>query len=134
MAMVHMNWPAIVVSAVVFFAIGGLWYAPFAFAGPWMKAIGKTREDLGDSGQSLGASAVMTLISTVFVALLISWSGAKTLSDGVLVGLVGFAAFLLPYLVNNVTFERRPAPILYINGGYYLVGFVIMGAILGVWR
>jgi hypothetical protein len=31
-------------------------------------------------------------------------------------------------------FERRPWSYILINGGYWIVSFVVMGTILGAWR
>ena len=40
------NYLAFLVSAVIFFIIGGLWYSPLMFANPWIKAMGFSDEKL----------------------------------------------------------------------------------------
>jgi len=40
------NYLAVLVSAVIFFIIGGLWYSPLMFANPWIKAMGFSDEKL----------------------------------------------------------------------------------------
>ena len=40
-----LNWLVVVVGAVVYFGIGGLWYSPVAFGKQWQEAIGWTEAD-----------------------------------------------------------------------------------------
>ena len=39
-----LNWLAIIVSALAFFALGAVWYTPVAFGKIWMKETGITAE------------------------------------------------------------------------------------------
>ena len=46
MPQIHINYIAVIVAAVIAFAIGGLWYSPLLFANLWVKAHGYSEERL----------------------------------------------------------------------------------------
>ncbi len=133
MAAIHFNWIAILIAAVITFAVGGLWYAPPVFGKRWRQMIGEPAGQ-GSPASALALSGVVTLVAAILLAVVISWTGAVRYRDGLLVGLVGWAAFAGTGALTNVIFERRRFGVLLINGGYQLVGFLIMGAILAHWR
>ncbi|MCH7613214.1 MAG: DUF1761 domain-containing protein [Candidatus Marinimicrobia bacterium] len=60
---------AVLVSAVIFFIIGGLWYSPVMFAKPWMNAIGFSDEQLKEMKEK-GPGAKPFIISSITV---INW-------------------------------------------------------------
>jgi hypothetical protein len=37
-------------------------------------------------------------------------------------------------MAGQIYYERKPGELVAINAGYQLVGLLVMGAILGVWR
>ncbi|MCH7763617.1 MAG: DUF1761 domain-containing protein [Candidatus Marinimicrobia bacterium] len=63
------NYIAVLVSAVIFFIIGGLWYSPMLFAKPWMNAIGFSDEQLKKMKEK-GPGAKPFIISSITV---INW-------------------------------------------------------------
>ena len=133
MAAIHFNWIAIVVAAIINFAIGGLWYAPPVFGKRWQQMIG-AQAGGGNPATAYALSGVVTLVAAILLAVIISWTGAIRYREGLLVGLVGWAAFAGTGALANVIFERKRAGVSLINGGYQLVGFLIMGAILAHFR
>src|SRR5690349_398970 len=88
---------AVVVSAVVIFMLGGLWYSPVLFAKRWVALQGKSMDDM----RAMGAKPVMYvevficgLVTAWVLAVVIAHYGATTLAGGALVGAlcwVGFA-------------------------------------------
>ena len=128
----HLNWLAIVVAALVPFAVGGLWYGPL-FQKPWMALTGITKETPGQNSMPLvmGMSFVLNLVIATSLALFI---GGGTWQFGLFAGfMAGFTfvgmAFGIVYL-----FESRPLKLWFINAGYQTVVFTAMGAILGAWH
>jgi hypothetical protein len=39
----QLNWPAVIVGTIIYFAIGAVWFTPMAFGRPWQRAIGSSR-------------------------------------------------------------------------------------------
>ena len=133
----YINYLAVVVCAVVYFMLGGLWYSKLLFAKPWMSAIGKTEEELKGKGGA-GLAYVVAIISALVTAFLLSvfiyFAGVDSLASGTKIGFYAWLGFSVTTLTPVYFFEQRPKKLLVIYAGYTLVAFLIMGAILGVWR
>lgn len=134
---VEFNWPAVVVAAIAAFALGAAWYSPIGFVKPWMRLLGKTQEEM-QAGMSpamaMGAQAVQTIVTTLAVAAIVSWSGAGSVLEGAWVGVIAGAGLVAADGLKLVFFENRPFQLYLINAGYSTVAVVIMGAILGAWH
>ncbi|MFW6247887.1 MAG: DUF1761 domain-containing protein [bacterium] len=131
-AVFEVNVWAVLVSGVAYFVIGALWYG--IFAEPWMKGIGKSRDEL----QSKPVDYVLSLLAEILiaygVALGINAFGAMTIPDAVFVAvLLWFAFSLLPAIVHYA-YEDRTFSLLAVNKGYDLVGMVAAAVILSIWR
>jgi hypothetical protein len=128
------NWLAVVVASVSAFALGGLWYSRALFADTWLQEVGLTEEAVNSANMSktFGGTFVLQFVAATAIAGLLgvdsTWlSGLQT---GLLVGVAWIAtAFGITYL-----FEQRSLRLFFINAGYYVVLFAIMGAIIGAWH
>lgn len=133
----QINWLAVLVAAIAFFVLGAIWYS-FLFRGSWIKLTAVIMDDpnakKGIAGIML-SSFVLTFICAIGLALFVnkantplSWmSGAK-------VGLVAGICFCATAISNSYLYEKRPFGLHLINGGYNVVGCLIAGIILAVWR
>ncbi|HEX3880591.1 MAG TPA: DUF1761 domain-containing protein [Bryobacteraceae bacterium] len=134
MNMQTLNWWAIVVAAVSAFLIGGLWYSPALFGGPWKRANGFGKDALAPAGARIFAiSFVASLVMAFNLAMFLN-DPKTTLAWGATAGfLAGFGWVLMGIAIVSL-FERRPWSYVAVNGGYLTVALVAMGAILGGWR
>lgn len=129
------NYLAVLAAALSTFVIGGVWYSPLLFHRAWMGASGLTEEDLqkGSLGQIFGLAFVFSVGMAFNLAMFLSGpetTAAWGATAGALAG-VGWVALSIAILA---LFERRPWSYVLVNGGYFAVAFVVMGAILGAWR
>ena len=128
------NWYAVLTATVIVFVLGGLWYMPHLFGRPGI--VAENAEMFG------GPPRRIQLI--MVVAFIMQWTQASLLaailgpnSDlalGINVGLLIALFFICTSIAFHYVFERRPLSHLVINGGYHLVSFSIMGAIIGTWH
>lgn len=130
----QINYFAVVVSAVISFVIGGVWYSPIMFANAWMKENGFNEEELKNAnmGKIFGGSFVLALIISFNLAAFIGPQG-----DFVFGLFAGFAAgfgWVAMSIGTIYLFERRSFKLFLINAGYQIVTYTIMGGILGVWK
>jgi hypothetical protein len=128
------NWLAVFVAALSTFLIGGVWYSPLLFAKSWMAANGFTEESLKNANMAKifgGAFALALLMATNLAFFL---GKDATLAFGVGAGVAAGLGWVAAMLSVIALFERRPLAWALINGGYSLVAFAAMGAILGIWR
>ncbi|MGW1346595.1 DUF1761 domain-containing protein [Kribbella sp. NPDC002412] len=132
-----LNWLAVVVCVVVYFGIGGLWFAPVAFGKQWQEAIGWTEAD-----QERATPAVMyvvplltCLVTTVALAMVAEASGTDTFGEGVVLGIVAGLLLVAPALYVTGFFDpRKPKPQTWIGitAGYHVVSILVIAVILAV--
>ncbi len=130
----NLNYLAIFVAALSTFLIGGLWYSPLLFAKSWMSENGYTDEDLkgGNMAMIFGGSFVLGFIMSFNLAAFLADSSDLTwgIAAGALAGIGWVAASMgVTYL-----FERKSMKLFLINAGYHVISFIVMGAIVGVWK
>lgn len=134
---INVNYLAVLVSALVSFGLGAVWYSPSLFGKQWMAAIGKTEDELREGGgmaMIFILTLIVWLIAAYVLAVIIGFAKVESLGNGLIMGFLcwfGFAASLS--LMNNL-YERKSPALWLINSGYSLVAFLISGAILAVWK
>src|ERR1700724_1039902 len=100
--MVHVNFLPVLVAAIVVFVLGWLWYSPFLFYKPWMRArgldpvaaIAAAKMPAGKLVVELLRCIVLAYVIAHFVALL----GVSTVFGAIHFGLllwIGFPVILL---------------------------------------
>ena len=127
----NLNWNAIIVAAFSTFIIGGIWYA--VFEKPWMAANNFTKDDLKKRKMPVvfGLSFLFSLLMSLNLAMFIS---KQDMAYGAIAGfMTGFGWMALGIAIISL-FENRSLKYVLINGGYMIVSFTLMGAILGAWK
>lgn len=125
---------AVLVAALLYFALGALWYSPVMFVGPWLRLIGKSFAEVKAHGAAPYPWAFFfALLIATGLAHVLQWQGSKGAGNGAIVGLALGAALSFATMAPASLFEGRPLLLLLINGGYPLVGMSLMGLVLGAW-
>ena len=129
-----MNHFAVILAAVSTFVIGGLWYSPLLFQKAWMAANRFQEADLqkGGTASIFGFSFVFALVMAYNLAAFLEAPDTTT-AWGATAGLLA-AIWVALGIATVALFERRPWSYIFINGGYWVVSFVVMGTIIGAWR
>lgn len=131
----HFNHWAVLVSAIVLWLLGATWYSPLLFAKPWIEIVGR---QMGEKPKGVVhgmiASFVGDLLLAFVLAHIVGWSGADTAGWGIFVGVLMWIGFVAAPLYPQRIYEGRPFRYFAINGGYWLVGLIAVGALLAVWR
>jgi hypothetical protein len=126
---------AVLVSAVLLWILGAIWYSPALFVKPWMAALGIV-PDAPKKG--LAAGMISSLIGDVLAAFVllhfIHWSGAASFGAGAFIGFLSWLGFIVATQFPQGIYENRPLSLFAINSGYWLVGLPIVGGLLAVWR
>ncbi len=74
------------------------------------------------------------MLAAILLAVVISWTRASNVGDGLLVAGIGWLAFAWTGGVANAIFEPQRGRLFFITAGYQLLGFLIMGAIIAAWK
>jgi hypothetical protein len=134
-AKVKTNYWAIIVAAIACFMLEAIWYSIFLQA--WLDGIGHTR-DLLHRGANEFLQYGIALVSEAIIAVAISTvtqlTGPLTARRGIKVGALLWFSFVFTILCTEYIFETRSFALLGINGGFWLLGTMVMGAIVGTWK
>jgi Protein of unknown function (DUF1761) len=133
------NYAAVIVSGIVYWVLGGLWYSPILFGGKFIQIMRWSPEQLAriqaeGAGAQLALAFVGSLIAAYVLAHIVRYTNAENTTDGAKTGLWLWLGFIVTTNLNTVFFEFRPLGLYLINIGYHLVAFLAMGALLAVWR
>jgi len=137
MTFAGINYLAVLIAAVAAWAAGAGWYT--ALAKPWMAALGKTPEEIEACKQQ--KPPILPFIYAFVGAAIMAWAlaglmghlgpGAVTLRNGVISGAFCWLGFVFTTMLVNNSFGGRSRMLLVIDGGYWLLVLVLMGAIIG---
>ncbi len=131
----HMNPWALLVSTLILWFLGAAWYSPALFAKPWMAALGIVP---GAPKKGLAAGMLSSFIGDLLVAFVllhvILWSGTISFAGGAFVGFICWLGFFAATQFPQGIYESRPIRLFAINTGYWLVGLLIIGGVMGTWR
>ena len=137
MTFAGVNYLAVLIAAAVAWIAGAGWY--MSLAKPWGTATGVTAERMEEARKRPGAHLPYLY---VFVAeLVMAWvlaglmahlgPGQVTLLNGIVSGAFVWLGFVITTIVVNNSFAMRDVRLLWIDGGYWLIALVLMGAIIG---
>ncbi len=126
------NWYAVIVAALAYFAIGFAWYSNFAFGKQYRAATGQ-EEDASPDPVAIVVNLVSWFVAAMALALIAKAIGAETWDDGLVLGLVVGIGFVLTAVISDILYTKRPMSLLWLLGAYNVIGFATMGIILAVW-
>ena len=127
----------IALATIGFYAVGAIWYG-FAFSDLWMAESGVTEADYEDGSQAwvwMIAGIVLTLMQVIGISYILNWKGRPDISDAiksisilsVLLG-AAFSMYAFVYL------PKHSVPLLMIDTSHFVVGWIIVAAILTQFR
>jgi hypothetical protein len=134
-----LNWLAVLVAALAYFAIGALWYAPPVFGKVWAAAGGFA---LPEPGTRPNPAIYLTplvgsLLSAIALGMIAKASGTDTFEEGIVLGLVVAVGFAISIALVTAQFETsKPKPMVWgaVNGGYHVVGNLLAAIIVASWQ
>jgi hypothetical protein len=132
----NINWIAVLVAAIGYFMLGALWYS-FLFQKKWIEY---TRVDVNDPNMKKGvattmlASFIMMFITSMAIAILVELMGLHHWQEGLHLGLLTGLGIAFTSMSINMLYEKRPAGLYYINGGYQLLGNIIAALVITAWK
>lgn len=121
---------AILVSAILAFLLGVVWYSPKVFGKAWSEALGK-QPDAAEGRIAHCAVSIVGWLTAAFVyALLIS---NRVLIDGVqdylFLSIALWGAFMMPPKAMAIMHGNFNTKLLWIDGGYHLAGYLIFAIV-----
>lgn len=136
--MAGINYPAVLVAAILNMVLGALWYSPAVFGKAWMELVGFKPEDAQKRMAGMQRAYILTFIGSFVMAYALArvlwYAKVVSVGGGIMIGLLAWLGFVATTHGSNYLFEGKPFRLFTINMGYHLAALVIMGALLAVWR
>ena len=131
------NYPAVVVCAIVYWLLGGLWY-DLLFSKQWMALEHMSAAQASSTNSVWIWPFVLTFLLNLLIAFVLAqvciWRNANTAPRGAAVGAILWLGIVGPIVYTTYMYEMRSVQLFAINEFYALVGLCLMGAILGAWK
>lgn len=132
----EINWFAVIVSTVVFAALGGMYFSVIV-GKAYASALGNQGRELPKSGPIFIVGPLISSLAVVITsAVLLRALSVESLGDGIVFGLIVGIGYLVAQTFNIAINPNFPRPLLYgvINAPYFVVCTVIASVILTLWR
>lgn len=127
---IPINYLAVVIAALAAFGLGAVWY--MVLSKPWLRAVGKTKEEM----QARGA---FPFLIAIIALLLMSWMLAGlmghlaqiTIRGGVMTAFFIWVGFVITTMAVNHAYSGAKPMLTLIDGLYWLAALATMGAVIG---
>lgn len=132
------NWLAVVVTAIVVFMIGGMWYAPL-FGKAWVKAQGFTEEQVKEMQAKMsppiffGGMLASYFVLALVVAVIFHAGGIQSASAGAMWGFLFWLIHAAFKMTDHIASGKVFAAFT-IDASFQLIALLVTGVILGAWR
>ena len=130
------NYLAILVSSVVSFMIGMVWYSPVMYGKAWMKLMGVSDKDKEKSkhdnmGRAFFISFISSLVMFYVLNYLMELLGYADAKSGAILGAWIWLGFFATSMLGSVLWDNKPLTLYLINAFHYLAVLLAGGAIIG---
>ena len=135
---VEVNYLAVLIAAIIYYASGALWYSTLLFGKSWMGLVGLTAKKLEAAKKSAWKSYLISFMAAFFISYGIArielYMNVITILGGFHTGFWAWFCFVLTTMATNYSFAGRSPKLLIIDGGYHLYGFLVIGIMHAVWK
>ncbi len=129
----EINFVAVLSAGLAYFFLGAVWYAPPVLGNAWMQELKIKPGDIKKEKMAscLGGSLCAGLLAAFVLAAILRASNAATACLGGTGGLLAGVGFVGTTMLTNYLYEDRSFKLFWINAGYHIAAFVLMGSIIG---
>ena len=125
----NINPLAVLAAGFAHMATGLIWFSPKLFGRQWADL---TKEELKPARQWLIVGLIGHLVIAFVLALVVHLAHATTIVDGILVGVLMWAGFIVTLETGELIWEKIPFGLFAIRVGNHFVALSLAGAILAV--
>lgn len=141
---VPVNYLAVIVAAIAQMALGFVWFGPL-FGKQWTALMGWSEAEMAagkekmksEGWKTYGLQAIGSLVMAYVLAHVLVFASTYMQVSGFQAGLSSafwmWLGFIAPVGLGVVLWDGKPWKLFFLQSGYYLVGLLVMGAIIGAW-
>ena len=130
----QINWIAVLVVTLIYFAIVFFWYFPKAFGNLWLKLVGKESEPKSKIIRDTLIMIPTSFITVLIIDIMMDLTGMNDAVSALLLTFLLWVGFVGIIGINQNNFNDRGMKLFLIEYMVYLVGFLISGLILAIWQ
>ncbi len=130
-AIPSVNLIAVVVAAMVSFVSGGIYWG--VIANPLTKLLGKVPEQDKMPPAALIASFLTRVVVAYVLAIFLNYADAQNALAGAAIALLAWIGFVITISIGQAAFRQISWTQFIVNAVESLLGYVLMGAIIGAW-
>jgi len=130
-AIPSVNLIAVLVAAVVSFVSGGIYWG--VIANPLTKLLGKVPEQVKMPPAALIAAFLTRVVLTYVLAIFLTYAGAQNALAGAALALLAWCGFVITISIGQAAFGWMSWTRLVVGAGESLLGYALMGAVIGAW-
>ncbi len=136
--MCMMNYWAILVAALVFWALGSVWFSVL-FKKPWQNGMAKLgikthKPNPSEMQKKFVASFLLNIVQVWGIAVLVSSLEIMTVHPAICLGLLVGVCFAGASMACKSLWGNHGLKLTLIDVGYPIVGFIISAIILALWQ
>ena len=128
-----LNWLAVLVATVAWFAFSAIWYSVPPLSAAWQRAAKITVGQGPPLPALLVSNFILYFLTTVVIALLVAAIGANDVTDGIALGVSLGVGFGLASALIGQLYEQKGSSYWLINGLNGVIGWSIVAVILALW-
>ena len=130
------NYWAVIVSWIIYMAVGAFWYSTAGFAKQWTKHTGINilKIPQRQATRILLAIMVSALIQSFTLALILHSLHVTNVLDGLYIGLLLWFGLTAATTVGVTLYSKRTWKFLWLNSSYFLIVMSIASIIFTIWK
>ncbi len=112
--------------------LGHVWYHPRAFGRAWMRMTNVTPEMVERGRKYVYLFTALGFLAGALVAAIILGIAVElgSMLDGILLAIMLWIGCVVPVFLGALAWEQKPLRLVAINAGYWLLVFMMSGAIV----
>src|SRR5512141_689558 len=130
-AIPSVNLIAVLVAAAVSFVSGGIYWG--VIANPLTKLLGKVPEEGKMPPVALIASFLTRLVVAYVFGIFLNYAAAQGALAGAAFAVLAWCGFVITISIGQAAFGQTSWTRLIVNAGESLLGYALMGAVIGLW-
>ncbi len=136
---VEVSWAGILLATLASMAVGGIWYAKPVFGKVWMKLVGLKEEDTKKGQAQALLIGLVCAFLTAYVLAHVAYLSNQYFRNSFMQDSMTTAFWLsvgisATTVITHNTFEKRKPNLTWLTVLHQIVGFLIMGAIIGAFK
>ena len=128
--MVHIDFLTVLVAAIVYLIIRGVWYSKQLFGNYWLNLKGISENNLRKKPLAFLGNFLVALILSYFLSFVEVYLGATSFWDGVVAGFIIWFGFIFPVQFTEVIWIKKSGKLFWLESSCILLSLMVMGGIL----